>query len=222
MHWGAGRFSVVDLAAAGLLGCAVILTGIAIRRELVDPVPKPVVRKVPLLPDLHLVGRPLGPEGASLPIVVFADFQCPYCARAQSLIREILAAYPGRVRIMYRHLPLETIHPHAWNAALAAECAADQGAFRAYHDLLYALQDSIGKMSWTDLAARAGVARLDAFRKCVDDERNSGAVERDVLLARELEVDRTPTFVVGDELYPGLPPAGWLRSRVARALRRGG
>lgn len=207
------------MMAVGIFACALVLTGVVIRRELFSQASETAVFRVFPRPDVNLVGRVIGSEMASVPIVVFADFQCPYCADAQRTIKAILAADPDGVKILYRHLPLETIHPYAWTAALASECAGDQDAFPRYHDLLFALQDSLGELSWTDLAVRADVADTSVFDRCVSEERHAGTVERDVLLARDLGIDRTPTFVIGDEAWRGVPPASWVRKQVARARR---
>ena len=82
-------------------------------------------------------------------------------------------------------------------------------------------QDSIGKLSWTDLAVRASVSSIEQFEECLTEQRHTGVVERDVLLARELNVERTPTFIIGDEAYSGLPPASWFKRQIARAQRTG-
>jgi protein-disulfide isomerase len=211
------RLSILDVASLGLLACALTLTGVVVKRDLISSRPRNAVTKVRPRADVQLVGRSIGSPEANVPVVVFADFQCPYCARAQAVIKQTLAEYSGEVKIMYRHLPIETIHPHAWTAALAAECAGDQGAFHAYHDLLYAHQDSIGKISWSDLAVRAAVPSQEQFESCLREERHTGAIERDVLLARELKINGTPTFIVADEAYSGLPPSSWFRQQIARA-----
>lgn len=213
--------SASDLAAFALAACAVILTSIALRREFLhNPPAAPVARKVFPGPPLTLVGREIGSSEAPVAIVEFADFQCPYCARAQVIIRDILARYPGRVKLLYRHLPLEALHPYAWSAALAAECAGDQGRFAAYHDLLYQLQDSIGRIGWTEFARRAGVPVVTELEACMEEERHTHAVERDVALARSLQLRGTPAIIVGDELVEGVPPARWISRRVARELRK--
>lgn len=214
------KLSVTDVASIGVLVCAVTLTGVVLRRELATPSPTTGEISVRPRADVQLVGQVIGAADAPVPVVVFGDFQCPYCARAQPILKEILRAYEDRVKIVYRHLPLEAIHPHAWTAALAAECAAEQGAFAAFHDLLYSVQDSIGTLSWKNLAARAGVRNRSLFEDCLAQERHAGSIERDILLARDLRIDRTPTFIVGDAMYLGLPPVRWLEQRLAAELER--
>ena len=207
-----------DAASLGLLGCALVLTALFMWREFRSSpsAPSPVM-EVAVRPDINLVGHVLGPDTAAVAIAMFADFQCPYCAEAQGLIKAILTEYPGKVKVLYRHLPLSTIHPRAWEAAVASECAADQEDFPAYHDLLFARQDSLGLLSWHDYAVRAGVRDLADFDRCVAGQQDNGVVERDVLLARELGLDITPTFIIGDKAYRGLPPLAWLHKQVAES-----
>ena len=214
------KLSLVDSASIVLLVGATVLTVVVVNRELTErATPQGIVRVVPSA-EVSLVGQRIGSPEAPLTIVVFGDFQCQYCAAAQGLIKAVLAEYPESVAFRFRHLPLETIHPYAWTAALAAECAGDQGRFPEYHDLLYALQDSIGRIAWTDLAARAGVPSVLAFARCLADETHTDAVERDVRTARSLGVNGTPAFILGDELIPGLPPVAWFERRVERAFRK--
>lgn len=214
------KSSVADIASLGILGCALLLTSVIVKREFLDPEPRSPTRKVPRRADVQLVGRVIGKSDAAVSVVVFADFQCPYCARAQALIQATLRRNEGRVNVIYRHLPLQTIHPRAWEAAIASECAGEQGVFHEYHDLLYARQDSIGRIPWQEFAARAGAAAPESFERCLESEQPNDAVERDVVLARQLGIDRTPAFIVGDQMYAGVPPSAWIERRIAAELRR--
>jgi protein-disulfide isomerase len=216
------KLTVGDIAAVGILACAVVLTASVLKDH---PAPQSSVAttfQVFPRPDLDLVGQVIGRADAGVRVVVFSDFQCPFCAASQPVLRELLRADSNRVQVVYRHLPLETIHPHSWTAALAAECAGDQGRFRAFHDMLFDVQDSIGLIPWVEVASRSGVASPGEFAACLAEERHLGRVERDVLLARDLGVDRTPTFIVGDQGYRGTPPRSWLSERIRQAERRQG
>ena len=81
-----------------------------------------------------------GPKDAKVTIVEYSDFQCPYCSRAFPTIEQVMKDYNGKVRLVYKHLPLISIHPHAQKAAEAAECAKAQGKFWEFHDKLFATQ----------------------------------------------------------------------------------
>lgn len=78
-----------------------------------------------------------GPENAKVTIIEFSDFECPFCQRAFPTVQQIMDTYPNDVRIVYKHLPLTNIHPHAEKAAIASECARDQGKFWELHDKMF-------------------------------------------------------------------------------------
>jgi len=82
----------------------------------------------------------IGPKNAKVSIVEFSDFECPYCARAFSTVKQIKETYPNDVKIVYKHLPLSNIHPNAQKAAEAALCARDQGKFWEMHDKMFESQ----------------------------------------------------------------------------------
>lgn len=210
-----------DVASIVLVSCALVLTALAVRRDLVQhPSLGEGFRKIPYSPELSLAGRALGPTTARATIIEFSDFQCPYCARAEAVLRAVRSKHADEVRILYRHLPIESLHPHARAAALASECAAAQDRFEEYHDLLFRFQDSIGPLPWDQFAGRAGVANIPEFRKCIAEERYADALERDVAAARALEVRGTPAFIIGEELFQGVPTLSQVENRIARELRR--
>lgn len=82
-----------------------------------------------------------GPKDAKITIVEFSDFQCPYCSRAFPTIEQVMKDYNGKVRLVFKHFPLISIHPHAQKAAEAAECAKAQGKFWEFHDKLFTAQN---------------------------------------------------------------------------------
>ena len=85
----------------------------------------------------------LGPSQAAVTVVEYGDFECPNCKQAAPAVKLLLARFTGRVRFVYRHFPLEGVHPHALHAALAAEAAAGQGRFWEMHDLLFENQSHL-------------------------------------------------------------------------------
>jgi len=85
----------------------------------------------------------LGPSHAAVTVVEYGDFECPNCKQAAPAVKLLLQRFNGRVRFVYRHFPLEGVHPHALNAALAAEAAAGQGKFWEMHDLLFENQSQL-------------------------------------------------------------------------------
>jgi len=82
-----------------------------------------------------------GPENAPITIVEFSDFQCPFCSRALPTVNQVMSAYKDKVRLVYKHMPLVSLHPRAHITAQAAECAKDQGKFWEFHDQLFEKQN---------------------------------------------------------------------------------
>ena len=99
----------------------------------------------------HVLGNPAAP----VTVIEYGDFECPYCAAAAPVLKQLVEESDGQVRLVFRHFPLADNHPHALTAALAAEAAAAQGAFWPMHDLLFARQDRL-----SDVALRAYAEEL--------------------------------------------------------------
>src|SRR5215468_1255644 len=157
-----------------------------------------------------------GPDDASVTVVEYGDFQCPYCGRAEVAVREVRA--DADVRFVWRHLPLTDVHPQAQLAAEAAEAAAAQGAFWAMHDVLLARQDAL---RIADLLRYADELGLDRERFHGDLKRHSyaGRVAQDVESADLSGVSGTPTFFINGQRHYGAYDAKTLTAaiKVARA-----
>jgi len=159
----------------------------------------------PLGPVDHVAGRP----GAPYELVMYGDFECPYCAAAQSILARVRTRLGADLRFAFRHLPLEQVHPHALHAAEAAEAAAGQGAFWEMHDALYAAR---GRLEDADLVAHARGLGLDADRVAAELAAGAHAarIERDAASAAALGVSSTPAFFVNGVLHTDTYDAGSL------------
>jgi Na+/H+ antiporter NhaA len=159
-----------------------------------------------------------GPDDAAVTIVEYGDFECPYCGRAEPVIREVLTDF-GDVRYVWRHLPLSDVHPNAQLAAEAAEAAAEQGAFWEMHDLLLDHQDALRPRDLLAYAERLG---LDRERFHDELRRHNGAprVEQDVDSADMSGVTGTPTFFINERRHDGAYDAASLSSAVRAAGAR--
>lgn len=144
----------------------------------------------------------LGPEDAKVTIVEFGDFECPYCGRSYPIVRWIKEHYGDRVRLVYRHFPIATIHANAAFAAEASECAREQGKFWEYHDALYEHQDALSK---NDLVTYAGLVKLDVekFQTCVASGRMQSRVRADAQAALQAGASGTPTFFINGHRWEG-------------------
>lgn len=164
-------------------------------------------------------GHSLGPANARIVITEFGDFQCPYCRKLALTLDSVRQRNPTDVRVVFRHYPLGTIHPFAKEAAIAAECAAAQGKFAEYHDVLFNDQLSIGHSSWVDFGRRANLPSLPIFAKCLDGNEARRHVDDDVRAGNELGVAGTPTVLVNGRRIPGTPSPAILDSLVRLARR---
>jgi Na+/H+ antiporter NhaA len=156
-----------------------------------------------------------GPIDAPVTVVEYGDFECPYCGQAEPVVRELLADF-GDVRYVWRHLPLNDVHPNAQLAAEAAEAAADQGAFWELHDLLLAHQDALRP---SDLIAYAEQLGLDVERFTADLRAHAGAgrVAEDVDSADLSDVSGTPTFFINGRRHHGAYDIATLSAAVRAA-----
>ncbi|HZC62769.1 MAG TPA: Na+/H+ antiporter NhaA [Streptosporangiaceae bacterium] len=159
-----------------------------------------------------------GPARAPVTLVEYGDFECPYCGQAEPVIRELLAGR-GDVRYVWRHLPLNDVHPHAQLAAEASEAASDQGEFWPMHDLLLAHQ---GDLLMRDLVRYAGDLSLDTARFRDHLARRAGAprVAEDVDSADLSGVSGTPTFFINGLRHYGAYDIGALSEAVQTAKAR--
>jgi Na+/H+ antiporter NhaA len=153
-----------------------------------------------------------GPIEAPVTVVEYGDFECPYCGQAEPVVRELLRDFVD-VRYVWRHLPLNDVHPNAQHAAEAAEAAADQGAFWEMHDHLLAHQDALRP---DDLNRHAEQLGLDVERFANDLREHAGAarVADDVDSADLGGVSGTPTFFINGRRHHGAYDIGTLSAAV--------
>jgi len=197
-----------------LVVCALVVAGLAAYQHFFSPAPPPHVEN---WQSIAADGHRVGPKDAPVDIVVFFDYQCPYCHEAMATLDTIRQRYSGRVAVSFRHLPL-SIHPQAAPAARAAECAAEESRFEAYHNLLFAHRTRLGQVAWDSLAAVVGVKDLDAFQSCVANRRPETRIERDVGTAQRLGFRSIPTIIVNGRVLRGSPPTEMLDRLVRAAL----
>lgn len=145
----------------------------------------------------------LGTANPALTIVEFSDFECPFCAQSAPIIKQVLNEYGGFVQYVYRHMPIDSLHPNAWNAAIASTCADEQNAFWNYHDKLFTEQDNLSKDNLFIMAENLRMD-MDQFKKCYDSEKYASQVRRDMNDGAELEIEGTPTFFVNGEMLSGV------------------
>jgi Na+/H+ antiporter NhaA len=159
-----------------------------------------------LLVDLYIDVDPerdhvRGPINAPVTVVEYGDFECPYCGQAEPVVRELLRDF-GDVRYVWRHLPLNDVHPRAQLAAEAAEAAADQGAFWEMHDLLLGNQGALRPSDLMGYAEQLGLD-IESFTNALRAHAGAARVAEDVDSADLSGVSGTPTFFINGRRHYG-------------------
>jgi len=163
--------------------------------------------------DFDLEGRiPRGGPSASLTLIEFSDFQCPFCKQLHETLTTLMAKYPGKVRLYYKHLPLTNMHPLAHSMALATECAREQKAeaFWTLHDDFFARQETGGDSgilaarlkSWAAQNGLNGNQLVD----CVQERKTDKRVAADMRDAHTLGITSTPVVIANGEFIGGAQP----------------
>jgi len=137
-----------------------------------------------------------GNKKASVILLEYSDYQCPFCGRVQSTIRKLLEKYQNRVAFGYRHFPL-AFHKEADEAAIASECAREQDKFEEFHQLLYSRQKAQDIKKLKKYAREIKVKYPVKFDKCLDNEKYRGLVDQDMKDGSKLGITGTPGFFVG-------------------------
>ncbi len=154
-------------------------------------------------PEINSPRPFLGQPDAKVVVEEFSDFQCPYCGAIEPILKEILNTFGSRIILYYKHFPLVSIHPYAFRAALASECANDQGKFWEYHDLLFANQNVNGsprfnRSNLIDYAQELSLDK-DKFIACLDSRAKEKIVRGDMKEASSRNLNSTPSFFVNGE-----------------------
>jgi len=166
-------------------------------------------------------GPARGKASAPVTIVEFADFQCPYCGQEESQLRAVLAAHPDDVRLVFRHLPISQVHPHAMAAALAAVCADRAGKFWEMHDAMFDDQAALSPDALKDLARRIGLD-VERYSGCLGDAATATAVKDDMTAADAIGIDSTPYLFVNGRPIDGTVSREKLELLIADEIRRAG
>jgi len=168
--------------------------------------------------DVASEGYPsIGPEDAPITIVEFSDYQCPFCKRwHDEVYQPLLNEYPGQIKLVYRHLPLTSIHPDAFPAAEAAMCAGDQNAYWPFHELLFS-RDTLGINVYTQYAQELGLD-MNSFETCVSERKYQEAVQTDLDFAVNMGVRSTPTFFINGLAVVGAQPLDIFKQVIDKEL----
>ncbi len=207
-----------------MVACAVVITALLVRRELFlgqvserepDRVLSDSVWQV--LSESHVEYE----AAAARPVTVveYFDYECPFCGELQPMLSALEERYSEDITLIYRHYPA-FYHIAAYDAAIAAECAANQGYFKVYHNMLFANQPLLpDSVDWNLLAQMARLPDLLRFSNCVSAVRPAPKVKADMAMANMFGINGIPTLIVNGTVYTGLMTSNELDSILQRALR---
>src|SRR5262245_25679365 len=163
--------------------------------------PPPVFRA-----EISIASEPFkGSEKAPVTMVKFEDFQCPFCKQVQPIFTELLSRYNGKIKLVHKDLPLESLHPQARQAAEAARCAYEQGKFWEYHDKLYANSPKGSSDDLKGYAKDVGL-NVDSFDHCFAGGKYKAVVQQDLNEGAQLGLTGTPTFFINGREISGNQP----------------
>lgn len=154
----------------------------------------------------YLVGdSPVQGSSEQILLVEFSDFQCPYCAREQQILKQFVNNHPNEITLVYKHLPLTQIHNEAMSAAKAAWAANQQGKFWPYHDELFNNRNNLGEDLYLSIANQLDLD-LERFNSDRAGEAARNSIQQDIELAKKLGVRGTPFFLMNEETFSGAVP----------------
>ena len=189
--------------------------------KLMDSSPK--ARRPKTLEDpvkLSIAGDPvMGPADAKLTVVEFSDFECPYCSAAAIHFREIMAAYPKDIKLVYKQFPL-SMHPHANLAAAASLAANEQGKFWQMHDIMFANFRKLTRENMLVWAQEVGLD-LGKFQADLDSGKYKKIIDKEVAEGETAGVYGTPAFFINGKLYNGPVELATLKPILDAELKGG-
>ena len=194
----------IPLLLGTIIGTVVLIVAVAFMFS--KPAATPEARIVDKAVLLENATNTFGNPESSITVVEFSDFQCPSCKVAEPIVQQLKNDYADSVQFVYRHFPLDSIHPNARLASQAAEAAAMDDKFWEYHDLLFVNQEE-----WSDITDKNKVLEKfseyatqleidkDTFLERIESEEVIGKVSAEADLAQAIGVNSTPTFFVNGQ-----------------------
>lgn len=211
--------TLFDYALTSLLvASALAVATVAVRREFFPRTAPTAAREVPGWEKLAAARAPVMGDGAApARVVLFSDFQCPYCRDLEGKLSAALRAMHGRVAVVRYDLPLRRVHAHAYQAAIAARCAARQGMAPSFDAALFQRDLDRPGLDFMRIASAAGVRDLPQFDACVQRPATAHGVDADMALAHRLGIEGVPALIVHGKLYAGTMDAQDLQSLLSDA-----
>jgi protein-disulfide isomerase len=154
--------------------------------------------KDPVSNDDHIQGK----KNASITLVEYGDYECPYCMHAYPVVKQIQEHFGTKLRFVFRNFPLTEIHPFAESAAQTAEYAGSEGLFWEMHDLIYENQNDLSLELLLELTKRLNLSQ-EKLKVVLEKHSFAPKIQKDFIGGVKSGVNGTPTFFINDYRYPG-------------------
>ncbi len=158
----------------------------------------------------------LGNINASISIIEFSDFQCPFCKLAEPTIKTLMEKYPDQLHFTYRDFPLQSIHSQAFLAAEAANCSIDQDKYWEFHDALFLIQDDLSIDNILKSANNIGLDQ-NKIKLCIESGKYKEEINKDIADGKSYTVSATPTFFINGYKIEGVEQ---LESKILELLNK--
>lgn len=159
-----------------------------------------------------------GQDNAKLVMIEYSDFQCPFCQKHHETMKKIVQDFGDKVQWVFRNFPLTQIHPFANKAALAAECASEQGKFWEYADKLFENQSKFSDTYFGELANELKL-NTNQFNTCVSSAKYQGKIDAQTADGQQAGARGTPATFLNGQLVPGAVPYDQFKSQVEGLLK---
>jgi len=218
------RNTIQNLMTGTLVLCAVLVAGTMVHREFFStPAPSPSPNRLkPVDQWARLIaGRSadMGKDAAPTKLVLFSDYQCPYCKDLDSKLRTLVNARAGEISVYRYEFPLKNAHAQAYLAATAAKCGTEQNVRDPLQSKLFDHNTALKHDEIRALAREAGVPDPGRFDACLDSKAATDQVDRDMAIAENLGFDRVPVLLVDGVPFEGTVSAKKLEQLIADASR---
>jgi protein-disulfide isomerase len=196
----------------------------ALTKDGLDKAAAPAPQQRPGEPDqttrfrAEVKGAPVkGAKDALVTIVQFSDFQCPFCSRVEPTVSKVMDEYKGKVRVVWRDLPLP-FHPNAMPAAIAARAAGDQGKFWEMHDKIFADQQHMDRPTYEKYAQELGL-NMGKFKAALDGEKGKESIQEDAAAGGKIGARGTPAFFINGKFLSGAQPFEMFKTKIDDELK---
>jgi protein-disulfide isomerase len=153
-------------------------------------------------PTVSFINPQTGPTDAPVTIIEFANYNCPFCAEVESVIKDLISKYEGKINFVWKDLPVSHLQTSATLAAQGALCAGEQGKFWEYHDLLFANQQFFSLEKLMEFAGNLNLD-VDNFTNCVESNKMLPRIEKSIQEADDLNISGTPHFYINKQEISG-------------------